>query len=211
MRVFLILVAVLTLTIIAAGQQGKADPCPTVSVDGPSGIVKPGEVGTYTARVDARGHNIAPLYKWTVSAGSIVSGQGTEVIEVRNPTGWNTTVQVEIQGFPVGCPNLASETSSAGPDLPIPRKLTEITGPLARATFDSIIAAAKEEPDSQLFIFISGSTRNRLRSLSLKRSIIGAKLKRLNEDRRVTIVESTKKDDVTTIWLVPPGATPPLP
>lgn len=213
MRVLLVLATALTLSVFTVAQKTTDNPCPTVSVEGPSGIIEPGEIAIYSAEVNARGLNITLLYKWTVSAGTIVSGQGTAKIEVRNPTGWNTTARVEVQGFPIGCPNVDSETGGGtGPDLPIPRKLTEFFGPLTRANFGDIVGAALREPNSQLYIFLSGTTRNTAQSVRRKRSSIATgALKQLNRDGRITIIESTKKDDLTVIWLVPPGASPPLP
>ena len=192
----------------ALGQE--ADSCPTISVDGPSHVVKPGEIATYTVRVDKRGLNIAPVYKWSVSAGSIVSGQGTERIDVRSPSKWNTTVTVEVEGVPVGCPNIDSWTGE-GDFGPKAKKIGEFTGSLSHANFSGVIDAAERDPSSQLYIIVSGASRNRTQSITNKRRAITSGMSRLDKDGRITFVESTRKDDRTAVWLVPPGATPPVP
>jgi hypothetical protein len=210
----LVLMAMLMLTTFTAGQQANDNACPTISVNGPSGIIKPGEIATYTVQIDARGLSITPSYAWKVSAGSIVSGQGTERIEVRNPTGWTTTVQVEVDGLPLGCPNVDSLTITNGEgNLPLARKIAEFIGPLTRANFDGIVGAAKKEPSSQLFVILSGTTRSTRQAIARKRTAITNGIARQLDQGvgRVTFIESTRRDDRTVIWLVPPGATTPLP
>src|SRR5256885_15256550 len=112
MRPMLIIAAAIFLMPIVAPGQQASRLCPTLSIRGPSGPVKPGEIGTYMAHVDTRGLNITPSFKWRVIRGTIISGQGTGAIEVRNPTDWTTTVTVEVIGFPLGCPNESSESST---------------------------------------------------------------------------------------------------
>lgn len=49
-------------------------------------------------------------YNWTVSAGTIVEGQGTNGISVKAAKGDVVTASVEIGGLPAGCGNVASAT-----------------------------------------------------------------------------------------------------
>src|ERR1043166_4819416 len=51
--------------------------CPTVSVSGPSGVTAPGQPMTFVATVSGAEN---ATYNWTVSAGTISSGQGTSTI-----------------------------------------------------------------------------------------------------------------------------------
>ena len=88
--------------------------CPTLSVSGPSGVTKPGETMTFVASVS--GADVT--YNWTVSDGTIESGQGTSSITVRTTTtmaGGNVTATVEISGSALDpechCVTTASETA----------------------------------------------------------------------------------------------------
>ncbi len=89
--------------------------CPKIAVIGPSGITPPGDVMTFQA--DVRGSASTFTYRWTVSTGTIESGQGTPEIAVRTDrsmTGGNVTASVDVSGFPADCPSTASEIVPVG-------------------------------------------------------------------------------------------------
>ena len=71
---------------------------------------------TFTANVNG-GSQTNPTYDWTVSAGSIESGQGTPVITVRAPSDGttNVTATVNIGNLCASCPSTASETAPVTP------------------------------------------------------------------------------------------------
>jgi len=98
-------------------QECAKSPCPTLSVLGPPGIWLPGEVISYSASLEGP---IRPniIYRWSVSDGEIVDGQGTRQIRVtQKPTSQaSLTASIEILGFPKKCPNISSETSSVAID-----------------------------------------------------------------------------------------------
>lgn len=87
-------------------------PCPTVSVVGPSGIVPIGESMTFTAKVE--GVDLSKIeYKWTVSGGKIVGGQGTSNVIIVTPPeiiGETTIALVEVSELPANCPKTASSS-----------------------------------------------------------------------------------------------------
>jgi hypothetical protein len=207
----LIVFFVLFVSPLFVAAQTSDSTCPKLAVFGPSGFVKPGEIGTYVARIDTLGRQYDLRYKWTVTDGTIVSGQGTEKIGVRNPTGWTTTVTLEVGGLPVGCPNDVSETAVYDPPIES-KKLSELSGSLTGANFSGVVDAMKGDPNAHLYIIMSGSKRNRVQSLDRKRKTILAKLvPSLGGSSRITFVLKTETDDQTVIWLVPQGATPPNP
>jgi len=101
----------------------KVCDCPSISVDGPSGITPPGGTMTFTAALNG-GSQDGLTYNWTVTDGTIASGQGTPSITVTAPTseaGGNITATVEIGGYPAGCdcPKGGSATGPYGgkPDM----------------------------------------------------------------------------------------------
>ena len=70
--------------------------CPTLSVSGPAGLTNAGDTMTFTASASGD-----LTYNWTVSAGTIESGQGTPSITVRTAAGMegtNVTATVKIGG-----------------------------------------------------------------------------------------------------------------
>src|SRR4051794_32096220 len=105
--------------------------CPVISVDGPAGIVEYGEPIPFTATVKPPESKLT--FKWTVTPGAIVEGQGTPTIKVSvGPDDGHVTATVEIGGLPQECANVASETvSDLTGDLPIATELDVFSSPLA--------------------------------------------------------------------------------
>lgn len=88
--------------------------CPTVNVTGPASYtVAEGKDAVF---------NIAPFakefekstytYNWSISTGTITSGQGTKSIHVNTAglKGQSLTVTVEVSGLPASCSNVSSTT-----------------------------------------------------------------------------------------------------
>lgn len=80
--------------------------CPVLSVDCPAGEVEEGQTVRFKAHVvggDLRVVN--PTYRWTVSAGKIVAGQGTPEIAVETAGAGDRgiTAAVEVGKYPVEC------------------------------------------------------------------------------------------------------------
>lgn len=91
------------------GAQTSLAPCATVAVDGPS-EVDPGMAVVFSAKITGPIYTPKPEFKWTVSAGTISSGQGTEVITVDSTGIGNGEIvaTVELSGIPSGCKKSAS-------------------------------------------------------------------------------------------------------
>ncbi len=149
----IILWIILSVTTLIA--QEEPDKCPTISVNGPAGIVSPGEIATYVAQVDTKGQKLSLVYEWSVSAGEIVSGQGTDTIKVKQPDE-AVTATVVIGGLPEGCPNEVSE-STCGLFPPQPIKLAEIKFPLSsgeKRRLKKVTDGFNNAPNDSYFIFI---------------------------------------------------------
>ena len=79
-------------------------PCPTVSVSCPSDV-NPDEPITFTASVTGGETGATWTYNWSVSAGTISSGQGTSTITVDTAglSGQSVTATVSIGGADPSC------------------------------------------------------------------------------------------------------------
>lgn len=102
----------LSFLLAALSLSAQVNPqCPAVSVEGPAGALQPGQPIPFTAIVKPTESTLT--YKWRVSHGTIVEGQGTPRIKVRlRPDEPDVTASVEIGGLPQECLNIASETIS---------------------------------------------------------------------------------------------------
>lgn len=84
-------------------------PCASISVSCPDDVEEKKAI-TFTANVSGGEPTVKPTYNWTVSAGTIINGQGTESIEV-DTTGLTeqvVTATLEVGGYPAECGSKAS-------------------------------------------------------------------------------------------------------
>lgn len=212
MRRYFYIVFATIFFVAGAYAQDKILDCPTISVEGPAGIIEPGKVGTYSAKI---GGNIPPnvRYKWTTSVGEISSGQGTTEIKVRFPDNPNSmTVSLEVEGLEPGCPNGGWETSVGDP----PRsKIISAYGPLSMATERIKLKAAadviRKEPNSQLFViaYPARSQAKFKRRMAMIKNYLRNTLK--VGDQVTFIIGPQLKKETTKIYVVPPGANNPQP
>ncbi len=88
--------------------------CPTLAVECPDTVMRPGEPIIFTAKVSEVISSASLTFHWTVSAGSITSGAGTTTINVDTtglPGNSLVTATVEVSGLHESCANKASCTS----------------------------------------------------------------------------------------------------
>jgi len=194
------------------GQTNTTSPCPIISIDGPAGIVAPGEIATYIARIANTERPRDLVYIWSTSAGGIVSGQGTTAISVRQPKSQALTVTLEVKGFPAGCPNVASESAIWDP-APQAIKLDSFGGPIshiAKDRFEKIKKAMLLNRNSQLLIFMVYRKGAGAKEIEGWRNAIFSSIPTFEEDYRITAVAAGEAtNNFVEIWLVPPGANLP--
>lgn len=92
--------------------------CPTISVSCPDKTVEVNEPITFNASWGGGFRYMEPTYAWTVSAGTIIAGQGTETIRVDTkglPDDTEITATFTLGGSPVECSNQASCTTKIHP------------------------------------------------------------------------------------------------
>jgi len=189
--------------------------CPTLSVSGPSGITAPGEPMTFVANVTGGG---TLTYNWTVSAGTITSGQGTSSITVDTAGlgGQSVTATVEIGGDTnppdCNCPKTASETAGvkAPPTSETISEFGKQTPDEIKAQLDPFFIRLQNDPTAQGYIINYGTPAQ----IKARRTVITNAIKFRNFPMdRVTFVDGPDTGDGprTKLILVPAGATPPTP
>ena len=186
--------------------------CPTLSVSGPSGVTNPGDTMTFNA--SATGDL---TYNWTVSAGTIESGQGTPSITVRTTqamAGTNVTATVEIGGVPpnCGCTTTASETAGVAAN-PTANQVDEFgakTDDEIKANVDNFYIQLNNNPSSTGYIINYGTPAQIKRR---KAQIMKAINFRKYDASRVTFVDGPDNGSGvnTKFYVVPSGAANPNP
>lgn len=191
----------------------EACSCPTLNVEGPSGLTNPGQPMTFTATVS--GGDVT--YNWSVSSGTISSGQGTPSITVDTTglaPGSNVTATVDIGGVPTGCgcPTTASATGS----MPARVESTDVdqfgvaSNDDVKARVDNFYIQLNNNPNAQGYILNYGTPAQiKARRAQIMKAINFRKY----DANRVTFVDGPDNGSGinTKFVLVPPGATPPAP
>lgn len=90
--------------------------CPVVMVSCPANVDS--QSLTFVASLAGGDTDMKPTYQWSLSAGKIISGQGTSkiVVDVSNRTGQSLTATVKVGGFDPLCAelNIASCSTQVG-------------------------------------------------------------------------------------------------
>lgn len=189
-----------------------------LDVSGPPGITEYGEEMIFTAVVSEEEQRPNLKYKWTVSVGEIIGGQGTsklKVIKRDEDAGQIITATVEIIGLPAECKDNARSASEQICDCVDSRKIDEITTPVSKIEKGRLETHAIElnnNPSVQLYIIINhknNASKNVI--LAKEKSLINALSKAGIEPSRFSILNSFSETEDIEFWMVPAGAEPPVP
>jgi len=206
----------LAITAISTPAQAPNTECPTITVDCPTAFLQPGEVFTVTASVTGADQKSNLSYNWTISSGTIHSGQGASSITVGELQLGNTfTATLEVGGLDPACENRASCSMTAH-YLPPPSRRFDKYGDLAFADekkrLDYYAEQLKNEPGSTGYIMVYGKRRAlageaearaaRARGYLIKKGGI--------EAARLETLAGGERDRLTVeLWLTPQGGVPP--
>ena len=188
-------------------------PCPTVSVSCPS-EVEAGQPITFTASISGETGGATTTFNWSVSTGTISSGQGTSTITVdtTGAGGQSVTATVNIGGLDPTCNATASCTTGVKPPPQPPRKFDEygnIRFNDEKARLDNYAIQLQNEPGSTGVIIVYGSCEGEAqqRGDRAKDYLVNT---RGIEAGRITVIDGGCRSDLTVqLWIVPAGSTPP--
>ena len=190
-------------------------PCPTVTVTCPD-TVDEGQPATFTANVTGGDPNVSATYNWSVSAGTITSGQGTPSITVdtTGQGGTAITATVNVGGYPPECTTTASCTTT--PTRRAVARLFDQYGNIAfndeKARLDNFAIQLQNEPGSQGYIIAYAGRRARANEAQARADRAKDYLvntRGVDPGRIVTVDGGYREDLTVELWIVPTGATPP--
>lgn len=194
----------------------KVCECPSLSVTGPAGVTNPGDSMTFTANVSG-GSQQSVTYNWSVSSGTITSGQGTPSITVatdNSMAGGNVTATVDIGGTDpnCGCPSNASETAPVAPkpEAVLVDEFGKMPNDDIRGRLDAFFSELSNNPNNQGYIINYGTDRE----ITARERLITNHIAFRNFDRsRITLVRGgdTGEGAKTKLYRIPPGADNPAP
>jgi hypothetical protein len=153
-------------------------------------------------------------YKWTVSNGKILSGQGTGSITVDLMGTKTVTVFVEATGVPEVCERVAFETFEIGKRAFLVDSVEKYNVSYISMKFDVFLNMLHDNPSVTGYIIgYSGRGNNDRveanRALESFRRLMA--FRRLDSSRLKLIDGGFREYTSADFWLVPPGAEPPSP
>lgn len=189
--------------------------CPTVSVSCPEAANENAPV-TFTANVSGGTPGITPTYEWTISAGRIISGQGTPSITVDTTglAGQTIRATLDIVGFGMPCP---ASCAVAIPIVPTCHKFDEyynISRNDEKARLDNFVIQLQGEPGSVGTIYVHPSSRGKAGEAEARAKRISDYLinsRGLSPDRFTITITSSREEWLFEFWICPAGARPPVP
>ena len=203
----------LTLASVAKGQTSPA--CGIVDIDGPS-EVEPNKPIVFKAKTTMI-HTTKPEFKWTLSAGTITMGEGTDEITVDTAGlgGQELTATAELSGAPSHCKRSASKTTRIGlPNIIGCRfdSYGDIKFEDETARLDNFAIQLSNEPLSSgyLLMFAGQETYENETEERLARAKSYLSNVRDIDPNRIVGVDCGFATQLTIkLWIVPVGASPP--
>ena len=207
---------------VSAQQKQPAKPdCPITKVSCPD-MVYINDKLVMTANVSGGDSNVTPTYNWSVSAGTIESGQGTSTIEISTKDlddGQTVTSTVELGGYSRECgygQTAASCTTSLMKKAEA-RKLDEYGKLLPKdenERLDKFTMELQMDPTSQGYIIAYGGRVSRpgdAQRAADKAKVYLVTRRGFDRDRIVTIDGGHREQTAIELWLVPSRASLPKP
>ncbi len=189
--------------------------CPNVAIYCPD-VVNLGSPVTFRADISGGTPNVTPTYRWTVSTGTITSGQGTPSITVDTAGlgGQAIRASVEVLGYELNC----AATCTAQVPAPVnPRRFDEYGNVRfndEKARLDNFVLQLQNEPTSLGYIIAYADRRGRedegrLRAGRARNYLVNER--GIDPSRIVTLDGGYQEALTIELWIVPSGATPPKP
>ncbi|HEY5838838.1 MAG TPA: hypothetical protein VIT19_07370 [Pyrinomonadaceae bacterium] len=186
--------------------------CPTVGVTCPSDVDE-GQPATFTANFSQGTPTVSETYNWTVSSGTITSGQGTSSITVDTTGvgGGSVTATVEVGGVDPSCNRTASCTVQVRQRVG-PRKFDEygnIRFNDEKARLDNYAIQLQNAPTDRATIIGYGACEGEGLNRANRAKDYLVNTRGIDAGRIDTVDGGCRSELHVELWLVPSGATAP--
>ncbi|PWT80002.1 MAG: hypothetical protein C5B44_06000 [Acidobacteria bacterium] len=186
-------------------------PCPTISVSCPDAVDQ-GATITFTASLQGGGGT--PTYNWSVSAGTIASGQGTTTITVDTAGlgGQTVTATVDVGGLDPACAKTASCSTQVRPPAPVCTKFDEygnIRFNDEKARLDNFAVQLQNQPGSTGYYIVYGSCAGEGQARADRAKNYLVSNRGIDAARIVVIDGGCRAEFAVELWVCPTGATAP--
>lgn len=190
--------------------------CPAVEVTCPTaiGIDQP---LTFTSNYNGGTPGITPVYNWTVSAGTITSGQGTDRITVDTAglAGQTIRASLSLGGYNLEC------AADCAVTIPMPKLVSrrfdefpDISRNDEKARLDNFAIEMQNDPTATAYVIVypgKAGKRGEVQEHSGRVVDYLVNSRGLDQHRIVTLVGPKRDQLHVELWLTPQGAMPPNP
>jgi hypothetical protein len=201
-----------TVTIANCGDCIPDLVCGSVTASGPDSA-DDGAPITFHAVYNQGTPVVSPTYSWSVSAGTITGGQGSDTITVdtKGTGGQTITATVELGGLDPSCARTASASTPIKPII-LARKFDEygnIRFNDEKARLDNFAIQLQNEPAAQGYIIGYGScdAEGTTRANRAKDYLVNTR--GIDGGRLMVVDAGCLPDLLVQLWVVPQGATAP--
>jgi len=191
--------------------------CPAIEISCPT-YVAVDQPLTFTSRYSGGvPANITPVYNWTVSAGTIIEGQGTDTIKVDTKGLGGQTVRASLSmgGYTLEC------AADCAVSIPLPKavgrkfdEFPDISRNDEKARLDNWAIELQNDPTATGYVIVyPGRTSKRAEVQDHFGRVIEYLVHSRGIDQsRIKTIEGPKRDQLhVELWVTPQGATPPNP
>jgi hypothetical protein len=189
--------------------------CPNIAVSCPDSVL-PNQPVTFSATVAGGSPNIRPVFNWTVSAGKIISGEGTGTITVDTTGLAGQTIRANLTMPGYGDLNCTATCVVQVQTLPpVCRKFDEfpnIPRNDEKARLDNFAIELQNDPTSTAYVIIYPGQKGKPGEVQQHITRIVDYLvnsRGIDKRRIVTLVGPTRSDLMVELWVCPQGAKAP--
>ncbi len=187
--------------------------CPNVGIICPE-RAEAGQVLTFSSNLTGGTVGVTPIYNWTVSAGTILEGQGTPTIKVDTTglEGQSVTASLSMGGYTLDC------SATCTVQFPVPlqcRKFDDfpaIPRNDEKARLDNYGIELQNDPTSTAYVIVYPGQYGRSGDVQRHQTRIVDYLvnsRGINTQRIITITGPPRGALLVELWLCPQGAKPP--
>lgn len=200
--------------------QGDKPACPMIRITCPTDIRANNEL-KMSVELKGGDSKVSPTYNWTVSAGTIVGGQGTPsiVIDTTGLENLTVTATIEAGGYDRACGygSTVASCSTSVTSRPEARKFDEFGVLKPKEEQDKVDGFAIElqnDPAVQGYILSYNTAASRpgdaQKMATRIRDLLVTK-RGIESSRLVTVTGGSRPQPTVELWIVPRGAQAPKP
>ena len=191
--------------------------CPAIEISCPTYVAMDQPL-TFTSRYSGGiPANVTPVYNWTVSAGTIIAGQGTETIKVdiAGLAGQTVRASLSMGGYNLEC------SADCAISIPLPKlnarrfdEFPDISRNDEKARLDNFGIELQNDPTATAYVIVYPGRSSKRADIQHHSSRVVDYLvnsRGLDQSRIKTLVGPAREELFVELWITPQGATPPNP